>query len=54
VKLLLEEESVRVRTKVADGLAARAWLVPDDNRSVIRKVLPGPFSLDATGRVIKR
>jgi hypothetical protein len=54
VKLLVEEESVRVRTKVADGLAARAWTVPDENRSAVRKVLPGPFSIDASGRVIKR
>ncbi len=54
VKLLLEEESVRVRMKVADGLAARAWPVPDESRSDVRKVLPGPFSMDGGGRVIKR
>ena len=36
VKLLLDEESVRVRTKVAEGLAARAWPLPGDARGAVR------------------
>jgi hypothetical protein len=54
VKLVLAEESVRVKTKVADGLAVRAWPIAEDSRSAVRKVLPSAFSIDAGGRVIKR
>lgn len=54
VKLLLVEESVRVRTKVAEGLAARAWPIAEDSRPALRKVLPGAFSIDGAGRITKR
>jgi hypothetical protein len=54
VKLLLDEESVRVRTKVAEGLATRAWPLPDDTRAAVRNVLPAGYSLDGAGRLIKR
>jgi HEAT repeat protein len=53
-KLLVEDESVRVRTKVAEGLAARAWPLADDARAAVRNVLPAGYSLDGAGRVIKR
>ena len=51
--LLLEEESVRVRAKVADGLAARAWEIPEADRKGIRATLPAGFAIDARGRVVK-
>ena len=54
VKLLLVEESVRVRTKVAEGLASRAWSIAEDVRPALRKVLPGAFSIDGAGRITKR
>jgi hypothetical protein len=53
-KVLLEDESVRVRTKVAEGLAARAWPLPADQRPAVQKVLPSGFTLDAQGRLTKR
>jgi HEAT repeat protein len=53
-KLLVDEESVRVRTKVAEGLAARAWPLPDEHRSAVRAVLPGGYVLDGAGRITKR
>jgi HEAT repeat protein len=53
-KLLVEDESVRVRTKVAEGLAARAWPLADDARAAVRNVLPAGYALDGAGRVIKR
>jgi HEAT repeat protein len=53
-KLLLDEESVRVRTKVAEGLASRAWPIVEDARAGIRTVLPAPYTVDAAGRVTKR
>jgi HEAT repeats len=53
-KLLLEDESVRVRTKVAEGLAARAWPLPEEHRAALRGALPGGYTLDGAGRITKR
>jgi HEAT repeat protein len=53
VSLLLEEESVRVRAKVAEGLAARGWEIPEANRNAVRSALPAGLSIDARGRVVK-
>ena len=53
-KLLIEDESVRVRTKVADGLALRRWPLAEDARAEARNVLPVGYALDGAGRVIKR
>lgn len=52
--LLLDEESVRVRAKIADGLATLSWPVPEDQRDAVRKVLPPQFSVDGQGLVTKR
>ncbi len=52
--MLADEESMRVRTKVAEGLASRAWAVPEDQREGVRKAVPPGFSVDAGGRVVKR
>jgi HEAT repeat protein len=54
VKLLLDEESVRVRNKVAEGLATLRWPIAEADRAAVRNVLSSPFSLDAEGRVTKR
>jgi HEAT repeat protein len=53
IHLLLSEESVRVRAKVAEGLSAHEWVVPAPERDATRKALPGSFAIDAAGRVIK-
>ncbi len=52
--LLGDEESLRVRTRIAEGLASRGWTVPEQEREAVRKSLPPAFSLDGTGRVVKR
>ena len=52
--LLTSEESVRVRNRIAEGLASRGWSVPADDRDAVRKALPAVFSVDANGRVVKR
>jgi len=54
VALLASEESVRVRNKIAEGLATRGWSLSADDRDAARKALPAPFSLDGNGKVIKR
>jgi hypothetical protein len=53
VNLLATEESVRVRARIAEGLAARGWAVPEPERHAVRRALPASFSLDASGRVLK-
>jgi hypothetical protein len=52
--MLLDEESVRVRAKVADGFVALGWEVPDDQRDAVRKVLPPAYAVDGSGRMTKR
>lgn len=54
IKLLLDEESVRVKGKVADGFAALGWAVPEDQRDAVRKVLPYQYTVDGSGQFSKR
>jgi len=54
LRALLEEESFRVRNKIVDGFAARDWVVPDDQRDSIRKILPPGVSIDGEGRLKRR
>ena len=54
LSLMLEEESVRVRSKLADGLAELGWEIPDDRRDAVRKVLPPQYGIDGAGLVVKR
>lgn len=54
ITLMLDEESVRVRTKIADGLTELGWEIPEDQRDPVRKVLPPQFTVDGSGRVKKR
>lgn len=53
LKLLEDEESVRVKNKIADGLAARQWTVPEELRESVRKVLPYAYTIDGDGRLKK-
>jgi hypothetical protein len=52
--LLTAEESVRVRTKISEGLAQRGWPLPESEREAVRGALAPPFSMDSAGRVIAR
>jgi hypothetical protein len=54
LQVLVDEESVRIRTKIADGLAQLGWSVPDDQRDAVRKCLPPSYVVDGGGAVIKR
>jgi HEAT repeat protein len=51
---LVDEESFRVKNKIAEGLLVRGWPVPEDRRDGVRKSLPPGYSLDGEGRVKKR
>jgi hypothetical protein len=54
IALLLDEESVRVRSKVADGFVAVGWEIPEDQRDAVRKALPPAYGIDGSGLVTKR
>ena len=54
VHALLEEESVRVKAKIAEGLAANGWAIPEDDRDAVRKVLPHQFGVDGEGKITRR
>lgn len=53
-RLVGDEESLRVRTRIAEGLASRGWVVPEEEREAARKGLPSGYAIDASGRVTKR
>jgi hypothetical protein len=52
-QLLLSEESVRVRSKVGEGLSARGFTIPQPERDAVRRVLPAPYTVDAGGHIVK-
>ncbi len=52
-QLLADEESVRIRTKIAEGFAAQGWTLPQEQRDAVRKALPLPFTVDPNGRVTR-
>ncbi len=51
---LVEEESLRIRTKISEGFTSLEWEVPEDLREAVRKVLPPSFGIDGSGRFKKR
>jgi hypothetical protein len=51
---LASEESFRVKNKIADGVLARVWAVPEDRRDGVRKILPAGYTVDGDGRFRKR
>jgi hypothetical protein len=53
-ELLPTEESVRIRTKVAEGLALKRWPIPETTRDAVRGSLPPAFALAPDGVVVKR
>src|SRR4051794_916000 len=50
----LEEESVRVKGKIADGFIALKWEIPEETRDSLRKVLPPQYAVDGSGQLTKR
>jgi HEAT repeat protein len=54
LKLLVDEESVRVRTKIAEGLTSQGWEIPSDQREAAARAMPAPYGVDSRGRAIKR
>lgn len=54
LKVLADEESLRIKNKVCEGLVARGWTIAEDERPQVRKALPPGFSIDGDGAVKKR
>ena len=54
LKLLIDEESVRIRTKIAGGVADLGWEIADEQREAVRKALPPEFVVDGAGKIAKR
>src|SRR5258708_2808301 len=53
-RVLVDEESVRVRNRIVEGLATRGWTIPEDQREAVRRFLAAGMSIDAGGRLVKR
>ncbi len=53
-RVLADEESMRVRTRIAEGLAARGWEVAADLHESTRRALPSGFALGDDGKVRRR
>jgi HEAT repeat protein len=53
-ELLGDDESVRVRNKIAEGFAAHGWTVPDEVRDAVRQSLSPGFVLDGSGRILAK
>ncbi len=51
---LLEEESVRVKNKISEGLSLLGAEVPEEERDRVRKALPDNYVIDYEGLVSKR
>jgi len=47
--LVVEEESVRVRVRIFEGLSEAGFMIPEDRRDELRKMLPEGFALDQDG-----
>ena len=54
VEALSEEESLRVRNRIAQGLAERGWKIPSELRESVSEALPPDFvlSTDVVRRVV--
>ena len=52
VAALEEEESLRIKNKIAQGLSERGWLVPEELRDACTQYLPDGFAL-LEGKVVK-
>ncbi|MEJ7733344.1 MAG: HEAT repeat domain-containing protein [Polyangiaceae bacterium] len=56
VKLLADEESVRIKNKVAEGLVERGWIIPAEHRDAVQSSLRDTerFGLGRDGKVVAR
>lgn len=53
-KALAREEAVRTQNRIAEGLAARAWPIPEEERKSLAPKLPRGFTVGDDGVVRRR
>ena len=53
-RALVKEEAVRTQNRIAEGLAARGWAIPEPERATIAGKLPRGFTIDPEGVVRRR
>ena len=53
-RALVKEEAVRTSNRIAEGLATRAWPVPEADRAALADKLPRGFRVDEAGVVQRR
>ena len=57
VKLLIDDQSARIRSTVVDGLAEKAWVVPaakkDDVAKVLASVANGPWTVAGDLKIVR-
>ena len=51
---LIAEESVRVKNRIAEGMATRGWTVPAACREGVARVLPREWRLTDEGKIVRR
>ncbi len=56
IDLLVQEESVRVKNKIADGLLVRGWTIPEARRDAVADALADTsgYAVGEGGKVVKR
>ena len=54
VDMFIDEESLRIRTRVCEGFIARGWVVPEERQKDMRKFLPSEYSIDGEGKIRKK
>ena len=53
-RALIREEAVRTQNRIAEGLVARGWPIPESERASVAPKLPRSFALDADGVLRRR
>lgn len=51
---LIAEESVRVKNRIAEGMASRGWTVPESCREGVARALPREWTLTPEGKIARR
>jgi hypothetical protein len=58
VKLLIDDQSARIRSTVVDGLAEKGWTIDPSQKDAVAKVLVtvpnGPFVVGGEGKIVRR
>lgn len=55
VKMLKDEESVRIKNKTAEGMMQRGWIIPEELRDDLREALrdTSGYTVNDSGRIVK-